>query len=171
MSDEISIVQKESRSALCISDVVGTMKLGKVMGPAYKEIINTLKEQDVIPSEDDIPFTVYRNIDWSSFDKKGPISMLKMMFFKKWHLEMGIPCPDSAKASGRMKKTELEAGKFVRAIHQGPYMKVSETYDKMRVFAAKENLALKDYSVEFYLNDPREVSAKDIRTEVLVPIV
>ncbi|MBL0690882.1 MAG: GyrI-like domain-containing protein [SAR324 cluster bacterium] len=168
MTDKISIVKREAINSLCIFDVVGTMKLGKVMGPAYEKISDSLKEQGIPFGKKDLPFTMYKDINWDGFCEKGIIAMIKMMFFKKWNLQMGITCPDEAKASGKIKKETLSAGKFIRAIHQGPYMKVSETYIKIQAFANKENIALKDYSIEFYLNDPREVAPEDIKTEVLV---
>lgn len=170
MSDEISVVQKEERTALCISDRVGVMKIAKIAGPAYTEILESLKKQGITPQESDIPFTLYRQVDWSCFAKGGFIQMIKMLFFTKLNLEMGIPCPDSAVASGRIEKKKIEAGKFIRTIHHGPYKKLGDTYNKALAFAATENLTLKDYSVEFYLNDPCITPEKELRTELLLPI-
>jgi len=170
MSNDVTIIEKEARHALAISDIVGTMKLGKVMRPAYEEIMAAINEQGIDLAPEDVPFTLYRNIDWDSFDKKGVLATIKVMFFHKWDIQMGIPCPESAKASGRIASLTLDAGKFIRTIHKGPYMKVGDAYNKIKAFAKQENLNLKDYSVEFYLNNPREVAETDIETEVLVPV-
>lgn len=170
MSEEITIVTREKQIALTISDVVGTMKLGKVMGPAYESIAAELTKQGVQFGEGDIPFCKYSNLDWEQLSKKGIFSFINVMFFQKWHLEMGIPCPESAEGKDNIKKSELEAGCFVRAIHTGPYMKLKDTYEKVTTFAAENNLSFKDYSVEYYLNDPREISADQLKTEVLVAI-
>ena len=170
MVDEITTIERAEQHALCISKTVGTMKLGKVMGPAYLAIMEHLKKQDIEMSEKDIPFTIYKNLDWDKLAQKGPIAFINMMFVHKWDMDIGIPCPESATGDGSIKKIKLEAGKFVRAIHRGPYMKVGDTYLKIRAYAAEQNILFKNYSIEFYLNDPREVKSADLETEVFIPI-
>jgi effector-binding domain-containing protein len=171
MSEEIIVIERTEQSVLCISEVTGTMKLGKVMGPAFLEIMDSLKQQNIESSEKDMPFTKYKNINWDRLDQKGIFAMFHMMFCHKWDMDIGIPCPESAVESGRIRKKTLEGGKFIRAIHKGPYMKVGDTYKKMRAYAEANNLKLRDFSVEFYLNDPRKVSPAQLETEVLVPLL
>jgi effector-binding domain-containing protein len=147
------------------------MKLGKVMGPAYMEIMESMKKQGIEVNEKNIPFTKYKNIQWDSMNKKGLFAFIHMMFFQKWDMDIGIPCTEQAKAEGRIQKIKLEKGKFLRAMHVGPYMKVGDTYNTIRSFAADKNLKLSNYSLEFYLNDPRETPAAELKTEVFVPVI
>ncbi len=170
MSEPISVVERDQRHALCISETVGTMKLGKVMGPAYHAILERLKNQNIDLGTEDIPFTVYKHMDWDKLNQKGFLATINMMFFYKWEMDIGIPCPESAKGEGNIKDITLASGKYVRAIHKGPYMKVGDTYKDIHRYASENNYTFKDYSIEFYLNDPREVPASELETEVLVPI-
>ncbi|MDA3863189.1 MAG: GyrI-like domain-containing protein [Deltaproteobacteria bacterium] len=169
MSD-VKVVNSDSFHSLVISDVVGTFKLGKVMGPAYTDLMAQIEKQGVELTDASIPFTIYRKIDWDSFDKKGVISMIKMMFFKKWHIDMGIPVPKSLEDTDKIKNMEVPGGKFLETIHTGPYHKVAKTYDKIKEYADSSGHQLQDYTIEFYLNDPREVKPQEIKTKVQVPI-
>ncbi|MBF0234358.1 MAG: GyrI-like domain-containing protein [Desulfamplus sp.] len=171
MSEDITMIERSEQQALCISETVGTMKLGKVMGPAYQAIMDHFKEHDIKCGEKDIPFTKYKNIDWEKLNRKGLFAMINMMFFHKWEIDIGIPCPESATGEGLIKKMQLESGKYVRTIHKGPYMKVGDTYKKIRTYAIEHNLKFENYSIEFYLNDPREIPASQLETEVLVPVL
>ncbi|MFC1760619.1 GyrI-like domain-containing protein [Planctomycetota bacterium] len=171
MADDITVIERPGQFALCISETVPTMKLGKVMGPAYMEIMEHLKSQGIECSDQDIPFARYRNLDWDTLNKKGPLAFIKMMLVHKWEIDIGIPCPESTSGAGRIQAMTLESGKFVRTIHRGPYMKVGDTYKRIRAFATERNLVFKNYSMEFYLNDPCVVSADQLETEVLVPLL
>mgnify|MGYP002641225699 CR=1 FL=1 len=172
MPEAIRIIQRRRQSALAISASVGTFKLGKVMGPAYESIQSHLKKNNIIPGNSDIPFTVYRNIDWEHVGDQGFMPMIRTMFIKKWDLEIGIPCPESTPVDGEIQRLVLEEGNYASTIHSGPYRTVGETYTKIQKYVRDQKLgALKNYSIEFYLNDPRKVSQEDLRTEVLVPII
>ena len=59
---------------------------------------------------------------------------------------------------------------YLRAMHYGPYQKVSETYRKMWNYANENKLKLENESFEFYLNDPTTVKKENIETEVLIGI-
>lgn len=170
MSEQITLIERPVQPTLCIPKTASTMQLGKVMGPAYLAITNHLEAHGIQMSEENIPYTRYKQIDWTQTRKKGFLPLIQMMFFHKWVMDIGIPCPDSVPAKGEIKKTNLEAGKYIRTIHKGPYMKVGNTYQRILDFAAERHLKLKNYSIEFYLNDPREVSAAELATEVLVPV-
>ncbi len=172
MSDEITIIERQAQHAVMIPAVVGTMKMGKVMGPAYASIMAHLKANNIELQNTDMPFTVYRNINWDEMNKKGFLATLKMMFVKKWDLEIGISCPELTPPGDEIQKLTLEAGRYLRAIHTGPYRMVGGTYTRIRNFASEQNLGtFKDYSIEFYLNDPGEVAAEELQTEVLVPLI
>lgn len=146
------------------------MKLGKIMGPAYHEILNLITKQGLSCTEKDVPFTQYNHLDWDRVNQTGFFAMVYLLFFHKWNIDMGIPCPESAQGEGRIKKLYVEEGKYVRMIHTGPYQKVGDTYKKIIEYAKKENLQLKNHSLEFYLNDPRNTPESELKTEVLVPV-
>ncbi len=80
MSEDINIIKRSEQQTLCISEIVGTIKLGKVMGPAYQSIMDHLKKHDIKCGEKDIPFTKYNNIDWEKMNRKGLFAVINMMF-------------------------------------------------------------------------------------------
>ncbi len=170
MSGEITIVERAEQHAICVSKIAGTLKLGKVMKPAYQQIIDYLEQHGINLGEDNIPFTKYKNLDWEKISKKGLFSVIDMLFFYKWDMDIGIPCPDSIKATRCIKKTQLESGKYIRMIHKGSYKSVGDTYKQILDYATEQNLKTENYSIEFYLNDPREVKTSQLETEVLVPV-
>jgi len=170
MSREISIIERTEQHALCVSEIVGTLKLGKIMKHAYQPIIDHLKEHEIKLGESNIPFTLYKNLDWEKINKKGLFSVIDMLFFYKWDMDIGIPCPGTVPAAGCIKKIQLESGKYIRMIHKGSYKKVGNTYKKILDYVTKQNLKIENYSIEFYLNDPREIQTSQLETEVLVPI-
>jgi len=171
MSREISIIERTEQHALCVSEIVGTLKLGKVMKPAYQQIIDHLKQHQISLGEDNIPFTKYKNLDWEKINKKGLFSVIDMLFFYKWDMDIGILCPDTVAGAGYIKKIQFEPGKYIRMIHKGSYKKVGNTYKKILDYVAEQNHKIENYSIELYLNDPREVETSQLETEVLVPIL
>ena len=168
---EITIVQKKQEYALCESKIVGTLSLGKVMAPIYKSISEILKKHDIEFGDNCMPFAKYNNVNWDQLNKKGFLSAINLMFFYKWDLSIGITCPESISPEGNLDKMNIIFGDYVRMIHKGPYQKVGETYEKILEYAKREKIETGTYSIEFYLNDPRETPKNFLKTEVLVPIV
>ena len=117
-----------------------------------------------------MPFCIDRNLDWERLNQKGLLGIFNMMFVHRWDLEMGMPVARRLDGVEDMHNIDVPAGRYIKAIHMGTYMKVGEAYERIRVFAADQNLAFRDYSIEVYTNDPTTVATKDIRTEVYVPI-
>ena len=168
--DAIDIVELEARPALAITATAKTLKLGKVMGDAYSRIKARIDEHQLAPDSAPMPFCIYRNLDWERLNQKGLLGIFNMMFVHRWDLEMGMPVARRLDGVEDMHNIDVPAGRYIKAIHMGTYMKVGEAYERIRVFAADQNLAFRDYSIEVYTNDPTTVATKDIRTEVYVPI-
>lgn len=171
MSEAITVINRDREHSLMVPAQVGTMKMGTVLGPAYAKVHDQLTAHQTDIDDSNRPYTLYRNIDWDQMNKKGFFAQLNMMFFKKWDLEIGITCPPEVPQTEGVEKLWLEAGRYVRAIHIGPYRKVGDTYTRIRHYAAEQGLgSFKPFSIEFYLNDPGEVPEADLQTEVLVPL-
>ena len=170
MSSDITLKEIAPSPALSIKAEVGTFKMAKVMGPAYEKIMAHYQANGIETTENDIPYCVYHDTDWDQMKKKGIVSMIKLMFFHNWKLEMGIPAKAACSPAEDMVSAAFPSGKFLSTIHKGPYMKVSETYNKLIEYAEQNGLQFDNYAVERYLNDPREVQSSEIQTEVLVPL-
>lgn len=167
---EISTVELESRPALLIKKAAKTMQMGKVMGTAFGRVLSRIESQGAARRSEDMPFCIYRDLDWDALSDKGIIATFKMMFFKEWHLELGITTPSSLEGIDDIETADLPAGRFVRTIHQGPYTKVGDTYKRIRQYAQETGLDFENYSIERYINDPGDHPPEDLETEVLVPI-
>lgn len=170
MSSEITIKEIPPSPALSIKAEVGTFKMAKIMGPAYEKIMAHYQANNIETTENDIPYCIYHDVDWGAMKQKGLLPMIKLMFFHTWKLEMGIPAKGACSPAENMVSAVFPSGKFLSTIHKGPYMKVSETYNKLIAYAEQNGLSFNSYSVERYLNDPREVKSSEIQTEVLVPL-
>ena len=168
---EITRVQKEQEFALSVPKIVGTLGLGKVMAPIYESIHGVLKKNNLEFGKDCMPFARYNGVNWEELTKKGFLSAIKLFFFYKWDLNIGITCPESIPPEGPIEKMQIHGGEYLRIIHKGPYQRVGDTYEKVLLYAKTRKIKLDDYSIEFYLNDPREVAPESLETEVLLPII
>ncbi|MGD8780636.1 MAG: GyrI-like domain-containing protein [Ignavibacteria bacterium] len=157
MGKEIEIIEKEFQNTLEINIEVPMWKMPSVIGNSYKTIVNYLKSKNLEPSE--APYVRYLNIDWDILYKESKLTGFFKMFTRKWSMLIGFPV-----------KEKLEGGKYVKAMHKGPYQKCGETYKKMISFMKQENLQFKNESIEYYLNDPKTVKKEDLETLVLIHV-
>jgi effector-binding domain-containing protein len=168
--DKIEIVELKARPALAVKAIAKSLSIPKVMGDAYQKIKSRIDDQNLAGDETDMPFCIYCNLDWGIFDEKGLVATFKMLFTRRWYLELGIPTARPAQESAGLLSIETPTGRHIKAIHMGPYMKVDEAYSRIRGYAAAHGHDLKNYSIEIYTNDPTTVAKKNIRTEVYAPI-
>lgn len=168
MSQEVELVTKEAKSALVITESVGTFKLGKVMGPAYMEIQNYLNQNGIQIKE--APFTIYQVENWEETINMSGLKAIISLFIKKWNIEMGFEIPESMEGVGRIKPITLPRGQYLQTMHLGPYHKVGDSYKKIYQFSKENGYALGNCSYEYYLNDPRETPKDKLETKVIVPI-
>jgi len=169
MSNDVELIKRKEQRTLIIRESVGMLKLPKVMGPAYMKIFNYLKEKDFEPAA--APFTGYQVDNWDEAINMSGLKMLLSVFTKKWDIEMGFEVPDHIEGYDNMEIKSLPAGEYLQALHVGPYQKVGQVYKRMYKYAKDNNLKLGNKSLEFYLNDPGEVSKDKLETRVLVPVV
>lgn len=165
----MKIIELNERQALVKTDSVGMFKLAKVMGPAYISLKSYLEDKKI--EFNPIPFTSYAVDNWEETVNLKGLKMLINIFTKKWDIAMGYEISEEINLTDDMQLIILPAGKYIETMHMGPYQNVGETYKKIYAFAQTEGVKLGDKSYEYYMNDPREVSKKELETKVLVPIV
>lgn len=84
-----------------------------------------------------------------------------------------ITVPDDWKPSGELTEAWIEGGPYAKILHIGPYPELKSAYDWLyqtwlpSSIEEPRNLPI----LEEYLNDPRQVSAKDLETAVMMPLV
>ena len=182
---DMTIVQLESQHALSVSATVGTMAMPGAMGRTYAALRNVIVGADEDSEDCDasepadlsagpmpvgFPYCIYKQIDWPEVTRQNLFAMFHMMFFKKWHIEMGMVAEPGAAADG-FDTVAFPGGRYLRTVHVGPYGSVGKSYLQMWQHIQNSNLKCGDFSIERYLNDPRKVPSKEIQTELLVPLL
>ena len=167
----MNIIDRSIGYVVEIEQKVSTMKMPKTMGEDYKSIFKYLKENGIEPSDSTMPYTRYLDIDWDSQMNKGALANFIELFTKKWHFFDGVQSTKKLPEKDDFVTKRFTKRKYLRAMHYGPYQKVSDTYRKMWQFALENKLKLENESFEFYLNDPSTVKKEEIETEVLIPII
>ena len=83
-----------------------------------------------------------------------------------------ITVPDDWVPSGELTEAHVEGGRYARIVHTGPYNELRTAYDWLYQTwlptSAEEPRNLP--CLEEYLNEPRQVSAKDLKTAVMMPL-
>lgn len=83
-----------------------------------------------------------------------------------------VTVPDGWMPSGELTDAHVEGGRYARIVHTGPYPELETAYDWLyRTWlpsSAEEPRNLP--CIEEYLNDPRQVPAKDLETAVMMPL-
>jgi AraC family transcriptional regulator len=83
-----------------------------------------------------------------------------------------ITVPDAWVPSGELVEAQIEGGRYARIVHTGPYTELKVAYDWLYEAWLPEsgeeprNLPC----LEEYLNDPRQATAKELATAVMVPL-
>ncbi len=83
-----------------------------------------------------------------------------------------ITVPEGWVPSGELAEAYVEGGRYARIIHTGPYIELKTAYDWLyQTWLPSCNEEPRDLPcLEEYLNDPRQVSAKDLKTAVMMPL-
>jgi AraC family transcriptional regulator len=84
-----------------------------------------------------------------------------------------ITVPDGWTPSAELKEAQIEGGPYARIVHTGPYTELEMAYDWLyRTWLPASGRDPHNLPcIEEYLNDPRQVPAKDLETAVLMPLV
>jgi AraC family transcriptional regulator len=84
-----------------------------------------------------------------------------------------ITVPDGWTPSAELKEAQIEGGPYARVVHTGPYTELEWAYDWLyRTWLPASGRDPRNLPcIEEYLNDPRQVPAKDLETAVMMPLV
>ena len=83
-----------------------------------------------------------------------------------------ITVPPDWTPSGDLIERHIEGGRYARIVHTGPYTELRVAYDWLyQTWLPTSGEEPRDHPcVEEYLNDPRQVAAKDLQTAVMMPL-
>jgi len=86
-------------------------------------------------------------------------------------LEAGIPVKAPIEASGRVKPSQLPAGRTAMTWHTGSYHELQKSYDRLGAWMKQEGLAARGGFWEIYWTDPGlEPDPSTWRTQLLWPV-
>jgi len=165
----IELIETTPQPALLYSAQASSLGIPRLMKHALSTLAQQLQNQGLQSSGP--PFSIYRKLDWNAMEGgRGLLSFFHMAFLIQWQLEIGIPVPSNTQAGENTQIGAVPGGRYLKAIHRGPYHKVRHTYKALKEAAQNQGLILRDYSMEIYLNDPNQVCSCELLTEVLVPV-
>ena len=79
--------------------------------------------------------------------------------------DVGFPVPPGASGEGEVKVGATPSGeRCLKALHVGPYDRLSETYQAMQKAVEAEGGEIQ-LSWEIYVDDPQSVAPEELRTE------
>ena len=133
-----------TRSASMDSD-----EIARAMGEAFGAIGAFFGREGITPAG--APLAVYR--DWDGATMK---------------IDVGYPVSpaDAAKAGGEVASGQTPAGRALKALHNGAYMGLQQTYAAMESHIATAGLKAEGIAWEVYLNDPAQTPEAELVTEV-----
>ncbi|MBI1936995.1 MAG: GyrI-like domain-containing protein [Ignavibacteriales bacterium] len=168
MNNQVKIIEREEENTLQIYAEAAMMKMPVAIGNAYKKIMQNINEQKTEAAG--APFVRYLEINWDKVNTENKFAAFIKMFTRKWKMEIGFPVKNNIDGTGEIKKSTIPKGKYLKSLHRGPYQKVGYTYKRMTAFTKQNNLAIKNESIEIYLNDPRTTKKENLETIVLIPL-
>jgi len=161
----MEIITKELGNVIEIEENLQVWKMPKKMGEDFKQLIEYLEENNL---EITAPYARYIDLDWEEEASNVFFTKLSNFFVKKWHFKAGLVVSEKLNPKNPIKQDFIGKCKYLKKIHKGAYSKVGKTYKEMLLWAKSNNISLANESIEFYLNDPREVKKTELETMVLI---
>jgi len=129
-------------------------KVSETLAGTLPEVMRTITEQGAEMAGP--PFSRYHAIDTAK---------------NRIDIEAGIPVKAPIKASGRVKPSELPAGRVATTWHVGSYHQLQQSYDRLEAWLAAQKLAARGGFWEVYWTDPGlEPDPSAWRTQILWPV-
>jgi len=168
VTEAFEVVEKEIGPVVEIEEKVKVWQMPKTFGRDYEAINNYLLANDAKCSG--MPYARYVDMDWEKEVNRGALGNLIAVLFSRWHFFAGLPSTKMLQSSGEFQAQEIKSQKYIRALHKGPYKDVGPTYKALFEWAKAQEHNLRNEAIEYYLNDPAEVKAEDIETEIFIPL-
>jgi hypothetical protein len=92
---------------------------------------------------------------------------------KQRHLKQAVEQLLAKGKDSRVRDVALETireGRCVQMLHVGPYTQEAESIERMKQFAAEQDLEVAGRHHEIYLSDPRRVAPEKLRTILRIPL-
>lgn len=84
--------------------------------------------------------------------------------------ECAVPVPRPFTASGEVEPSTVGGGEAAYAVHVGPYDTIGRTWEALGAWLAAQGRTPAGPFWECYIDDPEEVDASELKTEIFVPV-
>jgi effector-binding domain-containing protein len=84
--------------------------------------------------------------------------------------ECAVPVPEPFAGSGDVQPSTVGGGDAAFAVHTGPYDAISQTWERLMAWLTEQGRAPAGPFWERYIDDPQEVEASKLRTELYIPL-
>lgn len=169
MSIEVSIEELPINKAVTINSVCKTMKMPKIMSESFSRLQKHLDSFGLGYAY--YPFARYENFEWKELSNQGFLKIFIDIFKKKWIFQNGLPLELDIKEDNDIKMSKYKKVKVITCIHKGAYHTVGKTYKELYRWSVENGYEVENISYEFYLNDPRVTSKRDLETKLMIPII
>lgn len=145
------IVERNSKSVLCITKTVELHKIDIEIGVAIDEILRYARTRAYSPAG--APYVTYENDD--GINQK---------------IQVGIPFNCELIGEGNIKSSNIPGGKMATYLHKGPYNELQKIRSVIIKSLENENYSIRGEVYEFYKNDPRKTTPENLKTEIMIPL-
>lgn len=153
MLDKPKIARTEEQLTAVIHLTVARTEIERVMGPAIREILDTLAAQGAAPAGPCFSYHWKRPTDTFDF-------------------EVGFPVRGPIAAAGRVKTSSLPAATVARTTYRGGYGGLGAAWGEFCAWIEAEGLAAQDCLWERYLSGPESSPDPGTwRTELVRPLL
>lgn len=154
MPYEVSVKQVESQHVAAFRMHTNLSKIGHDVGVGFGTVMQAIGSARVTPTG--APFIIYHDV----IDEQTDGDM-----------EICVPVPPGATSpDGPVEWKAVPPGTVASTTHRGPYDEIAPAYHTVTGWIQDHGHQMAGPPREIYLNDPQEVAAEDLLTEVQFPI-
>ena len=148
---QFEIRQTTERHTAAIRMTRPVSQIGPAMGEAFPKIYHAVVSAGVEPSG--MPLARY--FDFGE---------------QETTFECAIPVPAAFTSTAEVQPSTVGGGEAAFAMHVGPYDTIGETWGQLMAWVAEQGRAPGGPTWEVYIDDPGEVAAGELKTELYIPL-
>jgi effector-binding domain-containing protein len=159
------LASKESKFEIRYEQDAGFKYIALEANGAYGQIPDKITQlmqltgkQNLFPQMRGAIFAIFYNDPREAENKDG------------YHWAVGYPCAENAKAKVPLKLKERGESFVAKVTVYGPYSNLAARYEKIEEKIIAEGYKVLHWSLEMYLDDPRQVKPEDTRTELWIDV-
>ena len=145
------LIQQPKQAVLTVRTHTPVSELARTIAEAYGKIVAYLGEVNEQACGE--PFVAYYNMDMKALD-----------------VEMGLPVAKDLPGKDDVHLGLLPEGPAAACLFTGPYSAMEPAYLELSEWVALNGYEATGVSYEFYLNDPANTPALELKTRIMFPL-